>query len=150
MEVKCMQRSARAHTHTLAHTHILTHLHLYIDSHPEMAQHSWDTPNRVHLSQSLSVHRLTWDLVWSSRRGTVKMSHLPWQRSLGVRTAVLLCYWGACTALPFTAKGNPLLWDLKDGDGTRRVIARGKRKIMKELLSTHWAFVTINIVWYSN
>lgn len=141
--------------HVRMHAHIHTHRHTSATTHPsvnrfppkEMAHLSWDIPNRlINLLQKLSVQGLAWDLVWSSWRGTLKMSHLPWKRGFaGKRQSEQLfsCVscWDDCTAPPFITKDNPLLWDSEGGDGTGNKIARSKRKATKEILSTELRFL---------
>lgn len=51
------------------------------------------------------------------------------------------CYWNGCTAPPLITVNNALLWDLKGGDGTGKVIVRSKRRKIKEILSTELRFL---------
>lgn len=94
-----------------------------ISSSKEMAHLSWDIPNKlISLLKKLSAQGLAWDLVWSSWRGTLKRSQLPWKRGVWegtLRTAVLSCVLLGCLhCIPFTTMDSPLSWDFEDGDGT--------------------------------
>lgn len=88
---------------------------------------------------------LAWDLVWSSWRGTLKMSHLPWKRGFagkGQSGQLSSCVIGM-SALhpPLITMDNPLLWDIEGGDGTGNMIVRTKRrKVTREILSTERGF----------
>lgn len=135
--------SAHTHTHTEAYKCNHTHPSVNIFPPKEMAHLSWDIPNRLtSLLRKLLVRGLAWDLVWSSGRGTLKASHLPWTGFVGKgqsgQLSSCVCYWDGCTAPPFIMD-NPPLWDLEGVDGTGKMIV-SKRKT-KEILSTELRFL---------
>lgn len=71
--------------HTQAHTCNHTPLSVNTFLPKEMAHLSWDIPSRlISLLKRVSVQGLAWDLVWSSWRGTLKMTHFPLKRGCGM------------------------------------------------------------------
>lgn len=105
-------------THTKAYkcNHTQPTICKYI-SPKEMAHLSWDIPNRlISLLRKLSVQGLAWDLVWSSWRGTLKMSHLLWRGALRGRgsqgSGPLVCHRDAALT-PLYYYGEPSALRLK-------------------------------------
>lgn len=148
-----MKPRARTHVHTHRYTSATTHLSVNRSPRKEMAQLSWDIPNRlISLLQKLSVRGLAWDLVWSSWRGTLKCLTCPERRGLQGRGSQDSCRLACVVGM--TALHRLLLPRITLCSETLKVVMapeiwlRGvKEKQRKKFCPQNWGFfITSSLV----